>query len=98
MLNGSSQLPLKLLLILMFNIMKTEKEFTVIGRAMVAVVGFDRMYWDLKPRHQRTIRLTGFDHCRCPNCKIGTLHLAELLPRIRSPDNVFYPRNSKINL
>ena len=29
MLNGSSLLPLKLLLILMFNIMKTEKEFTV---------------------------------------------------------------------
>jgi hypothetical protein len=45
-------------------------------------------------RQQRTIRLTGFDHCRCPNCKTGTLHPVELLPRIRSPDNVFYPRTT----
>ena len=48
MLNGSSQLPLKLLLILMFNIMKTEKDFTVIGRAMATVTGFDRVYRTLE--------------------------------------------------
>ena len=48
MLNGSSQLPLKLLLILMFNIMKTEKEFTVIGRAMATIAGFDRVYRTLE--------------------------------------------------
>lgn len=49
-------------------------------------------------RQQRTIRLTGFDPCKCPRCKTGTLQFTEFLPRIRSPDNVFYPRNSKTNL
>ncbi len=48
MLNGSSRLPLKLLLILMFNIMKTEKDFTVIGRAMATIAGFDRVYRTLE--------------------------------------------------
>ena len=232
MLNGSSQLPLKLLLILMFNIMKQKSEFSVIGRAMATVAGFDRVYRTLeqqvvlrgqakstfenyihriaqvslhfnclpepslgnarqvvnylgqythrvaisntriknidlngvtfsykdyrdnanqklmtlsgveflrrfamhilprgfvkiryfgiltsgyrekvkalkiKPdifqltetRQQRMVRLTGYNPCRCPNCKTGTLHTVEILPRIRSPDNVFYPRNSKTNL
>ena len=49
-------------------------------------------------RQQRTIRLTGFDPCKCPHCKTGTLHPVELLPRIRSPDNVFYPRTETLNL
>jgi hypothetical protein len=49
-------------------------------------------------RQQRTTRLTGFNPCKCPNCKTGTLQVTEILPRIRSPDNVFYPRNSKTNL
>ena len=49
-------------------------------------------------REQRLVRLTGFDPCKCPRCKTGTLHPVEILPRIRSPDNVFYPRNSKTNL
>jgi hypothetical protein len=44
MLNGSLPLPLKLFLILMFNIMKSTKDFTVIGRAMASVAGFDRVY------------------------------------------------------
>ena len=48
MLNGSSQLPLKLLLILMFNIMKQKSEFSVIGRAMATVAGFDRVYRTLE--------------------------------------------------
>jgi hypothetical protein len=48
-------------------------------------------------RQQRTIRLTGFDPCKCPRCKTGTLHSVELLPRIRSPDNVFYPRTMNLN-
>ena len=49
-------------------------------------------------RQQRLVRLTGFDPLRCPKCKTGTLHPVELLPRIRSPDNVFYPRTSNLNL
>ena len=49
-------------------------------------------------REQRLVRLTGFDPCRCPKCKTGTLQVTELLPRIRSPDNVFYPRTSNMNL
>ncbi len=42
-------------------------------------------------RQQRMVRLTGFDPCRCPKCKTGTMQVVEILPRIRSPDNVFYP-------
>jgi len=49
-------------------------------------------------RQQRTIRLTGFDPCKCPRCKTGTLQFTEFLPRIRSPDNVFYPQTTKLNL
>ena len=49
-------------------------------------------------RQQRLVRLTGFDPLRCPKCKTGTLYPVELLPRIRSPDNVFYPRTSNMNL
>jgi hypothetical protein len=42
-------------------------------------------------RQQRMVRLTGYDPCRCPKCKTGTMQAVEVLPRIRSPDNVFYP-------
>ena len=49
-------------------------------------------------RQQRTIRLTGFDPCKCPRCKTGTLQFTEFLPRIRSPDNVFYSRTTNLNL
>ncbi|MCK9160387.1 MAG: IS91 family transposase [Bacteroidaceae bacterium] len=48
-------------------------------------------------RQQRLVRLTGFDPCKCPKCKTGTLHPVELLPRVRSPDNVFYPRTMNLN-
>lgn len=40
---------------------------------------------------QRIARLTGFDPCRCPKCKTGTMQISGILPRIRSPGNVFYP-------
>jgi hypothetical protein len=45
-------------------------------------------------RHQRTMRLTGYDSCKCRKCKIGKMTLVEIIPRSRSPDNVFYPRTS----
>lgn len=45
---------------------------------------------------QRMVRLTGFDPCRCTKCKTGTMQAVEILPRIRSPDNVFYPRTDNI--
>ena len=39
---------------------------------------------------ERILRITGFDRYQCPFCKIGTMYTIELLPRIRSPDNVLY--------
>lgn len=42
-------------------------------------------------RQQRMVRLTGFDPCKCPKCKTGNMLVVEILPRIRSPNNVFYP-------
>ena len=49
-------------------------------------------------REQRMVRLTGFDPCKCPKCKIGNMIPVEMLPRIRSPDNVFYPRSTNQNI
>jgi hypothetical protein len=37
---------------------------------------------------QRIKRLTGFDVCKCPFCKKGTMRVIEVVPRSRSPDNV----------
>ena len=47
---------------------------------------------------QRIVRLTGFDPCKCSKCKTGNMIPLEILPRIRSPDNVFYPRTETLNL
>jgi hypothetical protein len=49
-------------------------------------------------REQRLVRLTGYNPCQCPKCKTGTMQAVEILPRIRSPDNVFYPLNETQNL
>lgn len=49
-------------------------------------------------KQQRMIRLTGYNPCQCPKCKTGTMQAFEILPRIRSPDNVFYPRTTNLNL
>lgn len=49
-------------------------------------------------REQRLVRLTGYNPCQCPKCKTGTMQAVEILPRIRSPDNVFYPRTETLNL
>jgi hypothetical protein len=48
-------------------------------------------------RQQRMARLTGFDSCKCPKCKTGNMIVLEILPRSRSPDNVFYPSTSSQN-
>ena len=47
---------------------------------------------------QRIARLTGFDPCKCSKCKTGNMIPFEILPRIRSPDNVFYPKTTNLNL
>ena len=47
-------------------------------------------------REQRIKRLTGFDNCKCPKCKTGTMHAIETLPPIRSPADVFYPRKPNL--
>ena len=47
---------------------------------------------------QRIARLTGFDPCKCAKCKTGNMIPVEILPRIRSPDNVFYPKTTNLNL
>ena len=49
-------------------------------------------------RQQRIVRLTGLNPCKCPKCKTGTMIPVEIIPRIRSPDNVFYPRSTNQNL
>lgn len=49
-------------------------------------------------RQQRLVRLTGYNPCQCPKCKTGTMQVLETLPRIRCPDNVFYPRTANLNL
>ncbi len=49
-------------------------------------------------REQRIKRLTGFDNCKCPKCKTGTMQAIETLPPIRSPTNVFFSRALNLNL
>ena len=49
-------------------------------------------------REQRLVRLTGYKPCQCPKCKTGTMQAVEILPRIRTPDNVFYPRTTNLIL
>ena len=49
-------------------------------------------------KHQRLVRLTSFDPCKCPRCKTGVMQVLEILPRIRSPDNVFYPSNKEFKM
>jgi hypothetical protein len=49
-------------------------------------------------REQRIKRLIGYDKCKCPKCKTGTMQVIETLPPIRSPDNVFFPRTPNLNL
>ena len=47
---------------------------------------------------ERIARLTGHDPCKCTKCKIGNMIPVEILPRIRSPDNVFYTQAVTQNL
>lgn len=47
---------------------------------------------------ERIARLTGHHPCKCSKCKTGTMIPVEIIPRIRSPDNVFYPRTTNLNL
>ena len=49
-------------------------------------------------KQQRLMRLTGFDPCQCPKCKTGKMQAVEILPRIRSPGNVFYPQTQALIL
>jgi hypothetical protein len=46
---------------------------------------------------ERILRITGFDRYQCPFCKTGTMHTIELLPKIRSPDNVLY-QNAQLSV
>jgi len=43
----------------------------------------------LETKMERIIRLTGFDPCRCPFCRKGTMHAVGILPRIRAPSVLF---------
>ena len=49
-------------------------------------------------RQQRLVRLTGYNACQCPRCKTGNMQVLEILPRIRSPDNVFYPDTRDVGI
>ena len=48
----------------------------------------------IETRQERIIRLTGFEPCKCPFCKTGTMQTEDELPKIRSPTNVLYPNQS----
>ena len=50
----------------------------------------------IETREERIVRLTGFNPCKCPYCKIGNMHTVEELPKIRSPTNVLYPNSIMI--
>ena len=52
----------------------------------------------VETKQERIVRLTGFDACKCPYCMTGIMCTVEELPKIRSPINVLYPNNMKINL
>ena len=49
----------------------------------------------VETKQQRMVRLTGFDPCKCPRCKTGTMITIQELPKIRSPVNVLYPNTIK---
>jgi hypothetical protein len=51
----------------------------------------------IETKQERIIRLTGFEPCKCPFCRTGTMHTEEELPKIRSPTNVLYPNHSTTN-
>lgn len=40
---------------------------------------------------QRLKRLTGYDVCLCPFCKQGNMRRIKVMPRIRSPSNLYSP-------
>jgi hypothetical protein len=46
---------------------------------------------------QRIARLANFDICLCPFCKKGTMHVVELLPRIRSLVKFLFSKYKKTN-
>lgn len=49
-------------------------------------------------RTERIARLTGHHPCKCPKCKTGNMIPVEILPRIRSPGNVFYPDSRDVGI
>jgi hypothetical protein len=46
----------------------------------------------------RLKRLTKFDVYQCPYCKKGRMQIVEILPRIRSPNNVLYPTKNTVRI
>jgi hypothetical protein len=47
---------------------------------------------------ERLKRLTQFDVYQCPYCKKGSMQIVEVLPRIRSPNNVLYPTKNTVRI
>jgi len=62
------------------------------------VDGFSRVYETLRQHTALREQSENYNPCQCPKCKTGTIHAVVILPRIRSPDNVFYPRTETLNL
>lgn len=55
----------------------------------------------IKPKEtsqERLNRLTGFDACKCPFCKKGTMQVVEVLPRIRAPCNMPFFKTLTVSL
>jgi hypothetical protein len=68
---------------------KPEKQKSVPGKKISPVK---------ETSQERLKRLTQFDVYQCPYCKKGRMQIVEVLPRIRSPNNVLYPTKNSVRI
>ena len=78
--------------------MKQKSEFSTLSRAIQTVDGFTFFNETLRQHTALRGQSESYNPCKCSKCKTGTMQAVEILPRIRSPDNVFYPRTETLNM
>ena len=78
--------------------MKQKSEFSTLSCAIQTVDGFSCVYETNRQQTALQGQSERYNPCKYPKCKTGTMQAVEILPRIRSPDNVFYPRTETLNL
>jgi len=74
---------------------KMKKKFKPEKQKAVPVKGISPVK---ETSQERIKRLTGFDVYQCPYCKKGRMQIVEILPRIRSPNNVLYPTKNTVRI